>query len=79
MRSKTGDKQRTILLTKRQIATVVTVLLVLAVLFWLVRNYSPYQICLRHSEAEALSSGMSQETAAAYAVGLCSSKIPFKN
>lgn len=68
-----------IMLTRRQIAIVVTVLLVLVVGFWFFRNYSPYQICLRHSEAEALSSGMSQESAAEYAVGLCSSKIPFKN
>ncbi len=67
------------MLTRRQITLVMTVLAVLVVIFWLFRNYSPYQICLRHSEAEALSSGMTPETAKEYAIGLCGSKLPLVN
>lgn len=54
-------------------------LIVLAIGYWFLQNYSPYQICLRHSEAEALSNGMSQETAKQYAEGLCKSKLPLRN
>ena len=46
--------------------------------FWFFKNYSPYQICLRHSVAEANKSGMTQESAIAYAEGLCASKLPLK-
>lgn len=67
------------MLSRRQITLIVTALVALAVLYWLSRNYSPYQICLRHSEAEAFNSGMTRETARQYAIGLCKSKIPLVN
>jgi hypothetical protein len=47
--------------------------------YWFWSNYSPYQICLRHAQAEGIKSGMPAESAQAYAEGLCTSKMPLRN
>ena len=48
----------------------------IAVGLWLLSPFSPYQICLRHSQAEGIKSGMPADSALAYAEALCSSKLP---
>lgn len=63
----------------KKVVVLITVLVPLLGVAWLLfGQFSPYQICLRHSQAEGIKSGMPAETALAYAEGLCSSKLPLR-
>ena len=66
------------MLTKKTRITVLLLVGLAAVMYWLWQDYSPYQICLRHAQAEGVKSGMSAEGALGYAEGLCTSKLPLK-
>lgn len=63
----------------RSLTTILLLVVLAAAAFWLLLNYSPYKICLRHAQNEGLASGMSVEGAAGYAEGLCNSKLPLRH
>ena len=64
---------------KRALVVVVGIAAVTVAAVLIYRYFSPHHYCVRYYTAEATESGLTGEAAESYALGLCTSKNPFRN
>ena len=64
---------------KRYIAIALFLLIGGAVSVWLYRHFSPFHVCLRYYEIEAIEAGQNRDSAKTYARNLCTAKNPLRN